>query len=530
MHTSTWLVPVQVPWAMKDFVKAIPGVVWNPERKRWLLPREVVNFVVQKGREQRQVCIVEDHQDGKTWTDPEWPSDLYDFQKVAATAVLHERRGLLNFDMGLGKTRTAIEVLKYEQVRRILIVTPAIVRSTWRDEISRWWPGRAEDVGIIHLGRNRKSGVSKKAALDRSKAYAAEIQVVSFALLDEIDISGWDALVVDESHRIKDPEAAQSVAVKKISIGLGGNSFILLLTGTVAPDRPIDVWNQIDTLWPGRFGSSRTGGIPWKFKERYSNQLDNGYGTQWFGVNKEHAAELAARIGGLSSRATKAEWAHLLPPFLVQMVRVPPTNGMALAARTAFENFEAIQSELNLAGQVKATYVKEWLENAQESGAKHCCILTHLRETAEKIAAEIPATANVFCITGEMPAEERNRVLALAKKAERAVIVATMHSVGIGIDLTFCTQAVFVELDYKLGEVLQAIGRFHRLSSQEPANVTILAVERTVDEIVASKLLAKMEAINKTVKAGDSEERLSAALGGSNDDWLADLNIALGVA
>jgi SNF2 family DNA or RNA helicase len=133
-----------------------------------------------------------------------------------------------------------------------------------------------------------------------------------------------------------------------------------------------------------------------------------------------------------------------------------------------------------------------------------------------------------LAITGEDSPESRNALLRQAKEHTKAIVVATMHSIGIGIDLTFCTQALFAELYYRPETVIQAIGRFSRLSGKVPSSVAILCVEGTADEMLAQHLLAKIAAINKVVQPGDSEAKLSDALGTQDEAAMLEaLNQAL---
>jgi hypothetical protein len=72
---------------------------------------------------------------------------LYPFQRDALLRTLGKHARIFAFSTGLGKTLTTIMALMYETQKfqgqtsmRILIVCPAIVRMTWQEELTRWWP------------------------------------------------------------------------------------------------------------------------------------------------------------------------------------------------------------------------------------------------------------------------------------------------------------------------------------------------------------------------------------------------------
>ncbi len=455
-------------------------------------------------------------------------TSLYPFQLVGVEYLVKNLRGILNWEMGTGKTAAAITAMKALNVKKALIVTPAIVRTAWLSELDRWWPGHPEARPILY-GKSR-GGLSKKQRAARDEAYASPIRVVSYALVGEVVKHGpmdFDCVVFDEAHRLKNPKAAQSKVCREI-LDLCPGVAAFALTGTLMPDQPKDVWNILDLLWPGRFGKM------YKFYSRYAEQEtitgDNGevYGTNWYGVNRFHVDELKERLSQIASRVTKAEVAHLLPPFCVSMLKIEGEQNEEKAI--TFKDWQEAQEHLDSYGTRKIPSVVEWAKDAAES-ASHLCILTHRRETARAIAREIEKAygtgdVRISTITGDTSPEERNEELAHCRQADRAVVVATMHSVGIGIDLTFCTQALFAELYYRPETVIQAIGRFSRLSGKVPSSVQLMCLQGTIDEIMAQQLLDKIAAINQTMKSGLSEEKLQEALS-SSDGSIAALNSAI---
>jgi SNF2 family DNA or RNA helicase len=357
-------------------------------------------------------------------------------------------------------------------------------------------------------------------------AYESPVQVVSYALLHEVRAEGWDAIVFDEAHRLKNPISKQARAAR-VLMERNPRAVALHLTATLMPDDINDVWNLLDLLWPGRFGAYRGGKyVAWSFANRYAQKHEIEVGekvyTQYKGLNPANAKELEHRLKAVSSRATKKEWRHVLPPFLVSTRKIEGRK------------YASIDEWLDKQGEDKLSAVAEWLEDAVLESS-HTCILTHLRGTAQRIAEQIHGTypqVQVFCITGEQSPEERGALLEQARKSPRAVLVATMHSVGIGIDLTKFTRALFAELYWRPETVIQALGRFWRLSSQEPASVEILCIKDSVDEQMAKNVLTKVSAINTVLPEGDSEARLEEAMGAlanmTDEEALANLMEACG--
>lgn len=460
---------------------------------------------------------------------------LYPFQEEGVAKILAAplyRHGLA-METGLGKTPTVLSACRRAFAGRpsnprVLVVSPAIVRDHWLEEIAEWWP-EAPQARAITLGKDRKSGVSKKAVVLRAEAYSSPIQVVSYSLLKHIERTGWDTIIFDEAHRLKTPNSAQSLEARDIAEANPG-AMIVPLTATPIPDDVCDIWNPCDITWPGRFGKATTRKyVSWAFANRYSLWKESvaadgtSYGGKFTGLNPKNAEELRARMALCWHRVSKASVAHLLPPFMVQLLKVAPERQV---------KFTDVDDWIARQGEEKFPFVKEWLDDALETDGV-CCILTHLTATVERIAsyAELRGL-RVFRVSGthQPSAEERNKVLAEAKRHGRCLIVATMHSVGIGIDLTFATKALFAELYWRPETVIQALGRFSRLSGRLPSSVTLLCLKGTVDETIARALMRKVEAISAAVGAGDSEARVLDALGTlrmTDDEALAAINNAL---
>jgi len=415
-------------------------------------------------------------------------------QGVADILQAPRKRFILNWEMGCGKTPPTIAALA-RLPGKTLIVAPAIARQTWMYELQRWWPGSPE-VGLIQYGKAR--GLSAKKAAENVAAYSSLVQVVSYELLAEVDRTGWNWIVLDEIHRLQSASSKAGKVAREITHA-NPCAGIVGLSATLMPDTITNAWHPLHCIWPRRFGAmDRNGRGSWEFACRYSNPTYNGYGYRFEGVNATYVDELRHRLTQVSSRVTRADIAHLLPAFDVQVLREE-------------------------AGADKRKVALEWAELAG-SGASHICLLTHLRETAEELAKALGGT----CITGEMPIEKRHQTLTQLRKRPRAILCATMHALNENVDLTFLTQALFVELSYRPKDIIQALGRFSRLSGSLPSSVQLLVRARTADELIASKVQSKLESINAAVRAGGAESVLETAFGDprSEEQFAASLRDA----
>jgi non-specific serine/threonine protein kinase len=177
-------------------------------------------------------------------------------------------------DMGLGKTIQVLSlllVLKSEYSAKpqpSLLVAPASLLANWAAEIERFAPGL-------------KALIAHPSALP-----AAELKAFETARLRDIDLvitsygsllrapwiaeTPWRLAVLDEAQAIKNPDAKQTRAVKKLKAG--GR---LALTGTPVENRLGDLWSIFDFVNPGLLGTAKEFA---SFAKRLGDRPHGSYG------------------------------------------------------------------------------------------------------------------------------------------------------------------------------------------------------------------------------------------------------------
>ena len=167
-----------------------------------------------------------------------------------------ERWGLgacLADDMGLGKTIQTIAFLLHLQEQKALekptlLVCPTSVLGNWEREVHKFGPTLKT---LVHHGDKRLKG--KAFAKESSKQ---DLVITSYPLVyrDAKTFEGvaWQVVVLDEAQNIKNPDALQSQAVRKLSA-----EFRMALTGTPVENRLAELWSILDFLNPGYLGNRK---------------------------------------------------------------------------------------------------------------------------------------------------------------------------------------------------------------------------------------------------------------------------------
>lgn len=520
------LSPTEIPYMLKASYpfspvlnaafKVFPGVRFDGIKKRWLVPKELAREITKIGEGYK---LKVDVRPEKRMGLPFRPNGkLFDYQLKAESRSLYDWAHLLNFEMGLGKTPTAIDTIKNSKATHSLIVTPSIVKGTWEDELATWWKSRP-DVLTIHKGSDWEK---------YKEQYG--IVITSYGLIDGAVGYNWASIILDESHHIKNRNAART---KKV-IGLRNanrDALALCLSATPITDRIEDLWQQLDFLFPGRFGSY------WQFCRRYILIEQNKY-TKFAlcGLNPEFSDELRSRVASISSQVSRADVGDKLPPINTQLVRIRPKH--VKKWRELCDKWTGrldlhkanLDAFLSSAKDLKIDPAVELANEIREASGEQVAVITYHVDTAEEIARKLGVTA----ITGQLTPRKR-KALIDRSLSEKGLIVASMKSIGIGINnLANVPNPILAELYYSPDVIIQTIGRFSRISTKRPTTLRIITIEGTLDEIIARTLQEKLRDIAAVLKAGGAGGALGIALEdaeASEEDFITRLkDVAEGFA
>ncbi|MGC9945101.1 MAG: DEAD/DEAH box helicase [Bryobacteraceae bacterium] len=177
-------------------------------------------------------------------------------------------------DMGLGKTIQVLSlllVLKRQpsaQPRPSLLVAPASLLANWAAEIERFAPGLK--ALIAHPSA---LPAPELKALAPARLSGIDLVITSYGSLLRVPWMAevpWRLAVLDEAQAIKNPDAKQTRAVKKLKAGAR-----LALTGTPVENRLGDLWSIFDFVNPGLLGTPKEFA---SFAKRLAERPHGSYG------------------------------------------------------------------------------------------------------------------------------------------------------------------------------------------------------------------------------------------------------------
>lgn len=183
------------------------------------------------------------------YKDSEIWSRLYDFQRDAASGIINKLETyngcILADSVGLGKTFTALAVIKYYELRNksVLVLAPKKLADNWTTYNSPY------ATNILERDRlNYK--VLAHTDLSRSRGMSGSLD------LAKINWGNFDLVVIDESHNFRNADYAEESESRyrrlmQQVIQQGVKTKVLMLSATPVNNRFLDLKNQLALAYEG---------------------------------------------------------------------------------------------------------------------------------------------------------------------------------------------------------------------------------------------------------------------------------------
>lgn len=434
------------------------------------------------------------------------------YQLAAIEFLRKNKHTLLADEMGLGKT---IEVAGFinslDEPSAILVVCPASLKLNWYRELHKWM---VRDVSI-------------QIVFGADPINHCDITIINYDLLDRhatLADKHWQVVIGDESSAIKNHKAHRTRIFCKLKA-----DYRILLTGTPVPNRPVELFTSLRWLKPDIWGN-------WgKFVLRYCSAHMSRWGFDVSGAsNLEELNKLIRSY--VMMRRLKKDVLPELPPKFRQIIEIPcddpdiAANEMQLfhkwrstqakikmlerkAKKTRHEDEFALEisklrmfsflqfQELSKMRHSTALYkvptVIAHISAALEAGKVVC--FCHHKDVAEQIIKHFPG--ETVSLSGSDSAKDRDRAVQQFQENDHVrLFVGSLRAAGVGITLTASHHVIFAELDWTPSVISQAEDRLHRVGQKENILVQHLVLQDSVDCMMAKRIVAKQQNINKILK------------------------------
>lgn len=426
-------------------------------------------------------------------------TELYPYQVAAVKKLLPLRIGALYMEMGTGKTRTTLEIIKSRleagKIDCIIWLCPCSVKMNLKNDIL-YHCGKLPDCITI-----------------------CGIETLSTSIRENVRLAGIvgerTMIIVDESNLVKNPHALRTEHITKLAKKC---RYRMILNGTPITRNYADLFSQWYILdW--RVLGYRSF---YSFAANHLQYDDRIPGKIVRNLNVDY---LARRIAPYTYQVTKTEVLDL-PKKLHNTCIVHMTDkqkeeyhevGDAMISmlddcipETIYRMFSALQSVISgnyvtgLEQHLKSypmfndpsenPRIQGLLDvidnNVQNEKAIIFCKFT--REIHDIIALlnNRYGKGSAVEFTGELSQTRRNKNIEIFRTSAQ-FLVANKTCAGYGLNLQFCHNVIFYSNDFNWGTRQQAEDRVHRIGQSNEVYIWDIICNNTLDEIIVDCLSHK---------------------------------------
>ncbi|KAI5965526.1 rhp26 [Candida margitis] len=505
-----------------------------------------------------------------------YPS-LFDYQKTCVQWLweLYSQKtgGIIGDEMGLGKTIQIISFLAglhYSGLlqKPVLIVVPATVLNQWVNEFHRWWPPlRCVILHSIGSGMANEEKVSEAKMEEfletwdpqtsKTSLRGIKTQINAQKIVDTVVAKGhvlittyvglriyskyilpqeWGYCVLDEGHKIRNPDSDISLTCKQIK-----TVNRIILSGTPIQNNLTELWSLFDFVFPGRLGT-----LP-VFQQQFSIPINVGGYANSNNLQVKTAYKCAVVLRDLISpyllRRLKNDVAKDLPKksemvLFVKLTRVQQDlyekfldsedlNSILKGKRNVLMGVDMLRKICNHPDLIyrdalmhKANYgdprksgkmqvLKNLLQLWQSEGHKTLlfCQTRQMLDILEKFVANLPLLDDkskrftYSRMDGSTAISKRqNLVDNFNNDPKLHVFLLTTKVGGLGVNLTGADRVIIYDPDWNPSTDIQARERAWRLGQKKDITIYRLMTTGSIEEKIYHRQIFKTFLQNKILK------------------------------
>ncbi|GHO73132.1 helicase [Ktedonobacter sp. SOSP1-85] len=436
-------------------------------------------------------------------------------------------------DMGLGKTASLIGLLLYERAHLpqgaralpTLVICPMSIVGNWQREVQRFAPSLSVHV---HHGAERLSG---EEFVQEVRQHDVVLTTYALALRDQelLNQVAWENTVLDEAQNIKNDEAKQTQAIKKLK-----SRYRLALTGTPVENRLSELRSIVEFLNPGYLGSAQD------FRQRFVLPIERYHDTERSQVLKQLVQPFILRrvktdksiIQDLPEKMEMKvlcnltqEQASLYDAVVKEMLekiddaKGIERKGMILSALLRLKqvcnhpaHFMGDESALGKRSG-KVLRLEEMLDEVLAEGDK-ALIFTQFAEMGQLLRRHLQEQLGreVLFLHGGTPKKVRDQLVTRFQdeRDDAPLFLLSLKAGGVGLNLTAANHVFHFDRWWNPAVENQATDRAFRIGQQRNVQVHKFVCVGTLEERIDAMI--------------ESKKALAENIIGSGENWLTEMS------
>ncbi|MDY6302406.1 MAG: DEAD/DEAH box helicase [Bacteroidales bacterium] len=436
----------------------------------------------------------------------------YPYQREGIRQGLEWQRLIIGDEPGLGKTLQSIGIVDTADAYPCLVICPSSLKINWQREWEKFtdkhalvldngtrttWPYllsmRMHHVAIVNYESLRKYFVwdiqgGRKSFRLKDVVFCPHIQL-------------FKSIIIDESHRVKDPSAQQTIFAKGLATG---KQWRILLSGTPVVNRPEDLVSQLSIM--GRLNEFGGKGA---FLARYGegHNLDE-LSRQLYAsclVRREKAKVLTqlpdkTRCDLYVDISNRDEYNLAqadLAEYLRQYKECTDWEIRRKMRMEALVRFMTLRS-LSAKGKVKQAidFVKVFLDSG-----KPLILFCSYHEIVDELCKAFPRAVRV---TGRDSMMAKQAAVDSFQNGNSRLIICSIKAAGVGLTLTAASNVAFVEFPWTYADCCQCEDRAHRIGQRDNVTCYYLIGRGTIDHALY-RIIQDKKSIAGQIMASDDD-------------------------
>lgn len=436
----------------------------------------------------------------------------YPYQLEGIAYGLSRKRIFIGDEPGLGKTLQSIGIVDTANAYPCLVICPSSLKINWQREFEKFTDKRALVLDNAtrttwpYLLRMKMHHVAIVNYESLRKYFVWDVQGSrsGFRLKDVVftpDTQLFRSVIIDESHRVKDASAQQTIFTKGICTG---KPYVICLSGTPVVNRPEDLVSQLSIMnrlieFGGKSKFLADFGTEDSDLALLSSQL---YDRCL--IRREKAkvlTQLPAKTRSdlyvdISNRPEYDLAASDLAEYLRQYQECTERDIRRKMRMEALVRFMTLRS-IAARGKVKQAidFVRVFL-----ASGKPLILFCSLHDIVDELKQAFPEAVTV---TGRDSMVSKQAAVDSFQQGRSQLIICSIKAAGVGLTLTASSNVAFVELPWTYADCCQCEDRAHRIGQRDNVTCYYLLGRSTIDHALYRIIHRKKSIANEIMASSD---------------------------